>query len=134
MPLPKQSFELNAEYVARGFWFALGFTPVFLLLSWLATFLFLHVSLSGLGAYVASEAPRIAQVYADSSSRAIAAPVDNSVIPTTHPAASSSYAEIGPARQLTKSEQQERECSQLMLKFSETQDPAVKEQMYKVCP
>lgn len=132
MPLPKQSFELNADYVGRGFWFALGFTPVFLLLSGLAWLLFIYVSFSGLGAYLASNPPRM-PAYADSIARTTVAPAVDSLAPVVQSVAPS-HAEIGPARKLSQAERQERECSQLMLQFSETQDPAVKEQMYKVCP
>lgn len=132
MPLPKQSFEFNTDYVGRGFWFALGFTPVFLLLSGLAWLLFVYVSLSGLGAYLASDTPRM-PAYADSIARTTVAPAVDSLAPVVQSVAPS-HAEIGPARKLSQAERQERECSQLMLQFSETQDPAVKEQMYKVCP
>lgn len=135
MPLPKQVFELNTGYVGRGFWFAIGFTPVFLLLSWLAMSLYVHLSIRGADEFFTQETQRLfferqrMQSEANAIAHAAIAPAVN-MAPPVGP----SHAEIGPARQLTQAERQERECSQLMLQFSENQDPDVKEQMYKVCP
>lgn len=103
------------DYVGKGFWFAIGFTPVFILLTSLATLVYVNIS-------------------AQMAQAAL-----NDLMSQTHqaiPAQSPSprrFGTIQPSHR-TSEQEQERECSVLMLRYSETQDPADKAKMLNACP
>lgn len=116
MPPVKREYESGLDYVGRGFWFAIGFTPVFIALSALSTLLYMYFVALGL------------QVSFDSAFNHSLPPVHHSV---ESPSRQSMSIETS---NMTPEQQQERECSRLMLRYSETQDPDVKKKMYDVCP
>lgn len=116
--------ESGIDYVARGFWFALGFTPAFLLLSWLA-----------FQAWTQYQFYRVAHSLEQSSAQL---ELDHlrrdrdSLRQQLQQAQKKPVATIAPSTS-SSNVQRERECSNLVLQFSQTGDQKVKERMLQIC-
>jgi hypothetical protein len=118
MPPPiRRETESGLDYVGKGFWFAIGFTPVFIALSALSTLLYVYLAALGL------------RVSFDSAFNNVPSPVYHDVQPDVR----KPQAHVQDSR-FTPEQLQERECSRFMLRYSETQDPADKQAMLDVCP
>ena len=100
------------DHVGRGFWFAVGFTPAFLIVLVLITLLVDQIQQRTL------RDPSI---------------VLRQALPLVAPAKASPVARIAPA-DMSTDKQRERHCSVLMLQYSETQDPSIKQQITANCP
>lgn len=124
MPPPiRRETESGLDYVGKGFWFAIGFTPVFIVLTTIATIVYINIS------------AQIAEA-AFERLNAEARHVVHRSIPAPQPVEQQDpepYAALAPSERLPEQDA-ERECSVAMLRYSETQDPADKRAMLKVCP
>ena len=120
MPPPiRRETESGMDYIGKGFWFAIGFTPVFIVLTTIATIVYINIT-----AQIAEAAfERLNAETAQVIQRSFPAPR----------AAPAPVAELADGH-LSDAEKRERQCSLLVLKYSETQDPAIKKQMYEACP
>lgn len=120
MPPPiRRETESGLDYIGKGFWFAIGFTPVFIVLTTIATIIYINIS-----AQIAEAAfQRLNAEAAQAIQRSFPAPA-----PAPAPVA------VVADGRLSDAENRERQCSLLVLKYSETQDPAIKKQMYEACP
>lgn len=117
MPPPiRRETESAMDYVGKGFWFAIGFTPVFIVLTTIATIAYINIT---------------AQIANAAFDRAHAEAVE--VLHRSFPAPPAPVAVVSDGH-LSDAEKRERHCSLLVLKYSETQDPAIKKQMYEACP
>lgn len=112
------------DHVGKGFWFAVGFTPAFVILSGLMSFLFMMMFLGG----VRLALPSFIPVHDPAPVRYV------SPSPTPAPAPVKKPVAIIKETVITDEVAQERECSLLLLKYQQTQDESIKQQMYKVCP
>jgi hypothetical protein len=112
------------DHVGRGFWFAIGFTPAFVVVVALITLVVDQL-----------QQQRYEVVMRDST-RVLRQSMPQIVSPISPPVqnhAPARIAKIGPA-DMSSEKQRERECSVLMLRYIDNQDPAIKKQMYDVCP
>lgn len=116
MPVPEKPWV--ADYVLKGFFFALGFTPMYLLIKFLVDLVCLWMAAKGL--QIAFDSMPTPQIQMPVS---ITAPA-----PQRTP-----VAVVQDARRLSPDEQSERDCSVAMLKFSQSKLASDKEQMYQVC-
>ena len=127
MPPPiRRETESGLDYVGKGFWFAIGFTPVFIVLTTIATYVYLNI---------AAQQAEAAFIDAMNNVRipkySVSPPASR-----PHPVEQQEpepYAVLAPSERLPEQDA-ERECSVAMLRYSETQDPADKRAMLKVCP
>ncbi len=133
-PSNRPIYDSGLESVGKGFWFALGFTPVFVVICFFASIIIDHFESNGYFSIQWPFSTRIDTQIARALDRSVhSIPVQQPVVirvpaPAAKPVAEIAHADMGYEKQ------QERECSALVLKFSETQDPAIKKRMYEVCP
>jgi hypothetical protein len=135
-PSNRPVYESGLESVGKGFWFALGFTPVFVVICFFASIIIDHFESNGYFSIQWPFTTRIDTQIARALDRSVhSIPVQQPVVIRV-PAPAPAPAPVAEVKdgQLTAQEKQERECSFLVLKYSETQDPEVKKQMYDVCP
>lgn len=117
MPPPiRRETESAMDYVGKGFWFAIGFTPVFIVLTTIATIVYINIT---------------AQIANAAFDRVHAETVE--AIQRSFPAPPAPVAVVTDGH-LSDAEKREQQCSMLLLKYSETQDPADKQKMLSVCP
>ena len=110
------------DYVGKGFWFAIGFTPVFIVLTTIATIVYINISAQ----LAAAAFDRLnAETRHVMQSVPAPQPVEQHELEP--------YAALAPSER-TPEQDSERECSVLMLRYSETQDPADKAKMLNACP
>ena len=123
MPPPiRRETESGMDYVGKGFWFAIGFTPVFIVLTTIATIIYINIT-----AQIANAA--LERLNAEAAQVVHSLPVPQP-IQRRKP---EPYVSLAPSER-TPEQDAERECSVLMLRYSETQDPADKQKMLSVCP
>lgn len=114
------------DHIGKGFWFAVGFTPAFVVVSGLMSLLFMMLFLGGINlslSHLPGYEPQVRYV----------------PVPTPSPMPAPTVVEKKPVAEIkettmTEQQQQERECSLLLLKYQQTQDEAVKQKMYDICP
>ncbi len=124
MPPPiRRETESAMDYVGKGFWFAIGFTPVFIVLTTIATIAYINIT-----AQIANAAfDRVHAETVEVIQRSLPAPQP---IQQSEP---EPYVSLAPSER-TPDQDAERDCSVAMLRYSETQDPADKQKMLSVCP
>jgi ABC-type transporter MlaC component len=124
MPPPiRRETQSGLDYVGKGFWFAIGFTPVFIVLTTIATIVYINIS------------AQIAEA-AFERLNAEARHVVQRSIPVPQPVQQQEpepYAALAPSER-TPEQDAERACSVLMLRYSETKSPADKQRMLDTCP
>ena len=120
MPPIRRDSGSGLDYVGKGFWFAIGFTPVFIVLTTIATIVYINIS-----AHLAAAAFDRLNAETRHVMQSVPAPQ-----PVEQP---EPYAALAPSER-TPEQDSERECSVLMLRYSETQDPADKAKMLNACP
>jgi hypothetical protein len=124
MPPPiRREVESGLDYVGKGFWFAIGFTPVFIVLTTIATIVYINITAQ----LTASAFERLNAEARHVVQRSI--PVPQSVAQQEP----EPYAALAPSER-APDQDAERECSIAMLRYSETQDLTDKRAMLKVCP
>jgi hypothetical protein len=130
-PSNRPIYESGLESVGKGFWFALGFTPVFVVICFFASIIISHFESNGYFSIQWPFTTRIDTQLAKALDRSVQTV---SVVPVPEPQPAPKPVAFVGERRLSADEQRERDCSVLVLKYSETQDPAIKKQMYDVCP
>lgn len=115
-PSIRRETESGMDYVGKGFWFAIGFTPVFIVLTTISTIVYINISAQ----IVEAAFERLNAESAQAIKRSFPAPPAPVAVVTDS--------------QLSAAEKREQQCSMLLLKYSETHDPAIKKQMYESCP
>jgi hypothetical protein len=130
-PSNRPVYESGLESVGKGFWFALGFTPVFVVICFFASIIISHFESNGYFSIQWPFTTRIDTQLAKALDRSVQS-VSVVHVPVPQPAPKP-VAFVGE-RRLSATEEKERECSLLVLKYSETQDPAIKKKMYELCP
>lgn len=108
------------DHIGKGVWFAVGFTPVFVIFSALMSLAWL---------YLVDRAMRDPHVQKEVARQIEQTPPMQELKRLIPPP----VIEIGPSRR-TPDQEKERECSLAMLRFSETQADVDKQKMYDVCP
>ncbi len=105
------------DHVGRGFWFAVGFTPAFLIVLVLITLLVDQIQQRRVEFALRDPASVLRQTVPQ-------------VAPVIKPAPQ--VAHIAPA-DMSSGKQLDRDCSVLMLRYSENPDPAIKQQIISRC-
>ncbi len=122
------SHDPASNYMAKGFFFALGFVPVFLILSGLTSWFSYKIIMHELNVQLdtAITNSRIQQQHLQKNiTRQISPDV------TQKP---QSVAQISEAPKLSAQEKQERNCNLAILRYSQTNSPEDKKQVYAQCP
>ncbi len=117
-----------SNYTAKGFFFALGFVPVFLVLSGLTSWISYKVIMHELNVQLdtALTNSRIQQQHLQQN---IVRQISPNVAQKSQP-----VARIGEASQLSAQENKERNCNLAILRYSQTNLAEDKQQVYKLCP
>jgi hypothetical protein len=121
--MAKEQADHWLDHVGRGFWFAIGFTPAFVVVVALITLVVDQIQQQRYELAMRETTRTLRQ-----SIPQIVSPVTPLVRPTPAPVAKIDNADMSQAKQ------QERDCSVAMLRYSDTQDPADKQTVLKVCP
>jgi hypothetical protein len=133
-PSNRPIYDSGLESVGKGFWFALGFTPVFVVICFFASIIIDHFESNGYFSIQWPFTTRIDTQIARALDRSVhSVPVQQPVVIRVPAPAPAPVARVNDA-DMSQAKQQERECSALVLQFSETQDPAIKKRIYEVCP
>lgn len=127
-PRSRVSPDSFFDHVGRGFWFAVGFTPVFVLICLLMSFVFMKLTADSL----ASSASNIS--YQKQAEHIINQSPPVQGLKQVLPQLQVPVAEIGPAHSLSVKEQQEKACNMAILQFSQTNSDPDKQRMYQLCP
>ena len=132
MPPSRPIYDSGMESVGKGFWFALGFTPVFVVICFFSSIIIDHIESNGYFSIRWPLQSRIDAQFARALDRSFQS-VAVAPAPRAAPAPALAPAVVAN-RQLSDTEKQEQQCSLLVLRYSETQDPADKAKMLKACP
>jgi hypothetical protein len=127
-PRSSQYEESIFSHITRGFFFAVGFTPVFVVMCALSVSLFTYMSVAGLN-----------QANTDKPFRRQVANVVEQSPPVNQfkqvlPQLQIPVAEISPSHALSVKDQHEKECNLAILQFSQTNSEADKARVNKLCP
>ncbi len=133
MPPSRPIYDSGMESVGKGFWFALGFTPVFVVICFFSSIVIDHFETNGYFSIRWPLQSRVDAQFARALDRSFQS-VAVAPAPRAAPAPAPVPVAVVANRQLSDAEKREQQCSLLVLKYSETQDPAVKKQMYAACP
>jgi len=116
------------DHVGRGFWFSVGFTPVFVLICVFMSFVFLKLTADSLASSASdiSYPKQAAQIIEQSP------PVEG--LKQVLPQLQIPVAEIKPAHSLSAHDQQEKECNLAILQFSQSNSQADKDNVNRLCP
>ena len=114
--------------MAKGFFFALGFVPVFLVLSGFTSWISYKIIMNELSVQLDS-AIHNTQTQQQQLRRNIMQQAN----PNTQQKPQS-RAQISEASQLSSLEKQERDCNLAILRYSETNTPDDKKRVYALCP
>ena len=117
-----------SNYMAKGFFFALGFVPVFLVLSGFTSWISYKIIMNELSVQLDS-AIHNTQTQQQQLRRNIMQQAN----PNTQQKPQS-RAQISEASQLSSLEKQERDCNLAILRYSETNTPDDKKRVYALCP
>lgn len=133
MPPSRPIYDSGMESVGKGFWFALGFTPVFVVICFFSSIIIDHIESNGYFSIRWPLQSRIDAQFARALDRSFQS-VAVAPAPRAAPAPAPAPVAVVANRQLSDTEKQEQQCSLLVLRYSETQDPADKAKMLKACP
>ncbi len=125
--MSQTSYEPASNYMAKGFFFALGFVPVFLVLSGLTSWLSYKIITHELTVQLdtALTNSRIQQQHLQQN-------IERHIKPDAQKP--QSVAQISEAPQLSDQEKQERNCNLAIIRYSQTNSPEDKKQVYALCP
>ena len=126
--MSQTSNDPASNYMAKGFFFALGFVPVFLVLSGFTSFIIYKIIMNELSVQLDS-AIHNTQTQQQQLRRNIMQQAN----PNTRQKPQSS-AQISESSQLSSLEKQERDCNLAILRYSETNTPDDKKRVYALCP
>lgn len=127
-PRSRVSQDSFLDHVGRGFWFAVGFTPVFVLICVFMSFVFMKLTADSLVSSSSdiSYPKRAAHIIEQSP------PVEG--LKQVLPQLQVPVAEIAPSHALSAKDQREKACNLAILQFSQTNSDADKKRMYQLCP
>jgi P pilus assembly chaperone PapD len=126
--MPQTPNDSSTNYIAKGFFFGLGFVPVFLILSALTSWFSYKIITHELSIELNSALTN-AQIQNTN--------LQKNVVPQTrHNVAQElrKIAEISEASPLSDLEKKEQNCNLAILRYSQTNSPEDKKQVYAVCP
>lgn len=126
--MSQTSNDPASNYMAKGFFFALGFVPVFLVLSGFTSWISYKIIMNELSVQLDS-AIHNTQTQQQQLRRKIMQQAN----PNTRQKPQSS-AQISESSQLSSLEKQERDCNLAILRYSETNTPDDKKRVYALCP
>lgn len=126
--MSQTSNDPASNYMAKGFFFALGFVPVFLVLSGFTSWISYKIIMNELSVQLDS-AIHNTQTQQQQLRRKIMQQAN----PNTRQKPQS-RAQISEASQLSSLEKQERDCNLAILRYSETNTPDDKKRVYALCP
>ena len=126
--MSQTSNDPASNYMAKGFFFALGFVPVFLVLSGFTYWISYKIIMNELSVQLDS-AIHNTQTQQQQLRRNIMQQAN----PNTRQKPQSS-AQISESSQLSSLEKQERDCNLAILRYSETNTPDDKKRVYALCP
>ncbi len=126
--MSQTSNDPASNYMAKGFFFALGFVPVFLVLSGFTSWISYKIIMNELSVQLDS-AIHNTQTQQQQLRRNIMQQAN----PNTRQKPQSS-AQISESSQLSSLEKQERDCNLAILRYSETNTPDDKKRVYALCP
>ena len=126
--MSQTSNDPASNYMAKGFFFALGFVPVFLVLSGFTSWISYKIIMNELSVQLDS-AIHNTQTQQQQLRRKIMQQAN----PNTQQKPQS-RAQISEASQLSSLEKQERDCNLAILRYSETNTPDDKKRVYALCP
>lgn len=126
--MSQTSNDPASNYMAKGFFFALGFVPVFLVLSGFTSWISYKIIMNELSVQLDS-AIHNTQTQQQQLRRKIMQQAN----PNTRQKPQSS-AQISEASQLSSLEKQERDCNLAILRYSGTNTPDDKKRVYALCP
>lgn len=117
----------SLNYMAKGFFFALGFVPVFLVLSGLTSWFSYKIIMHELTVQLdtALTNTQIQQQHLQQN-------IEHHIKPDAQKP--QSVAQISEAPQLSAQEKQERNCNLAIIRYSQTNSPEDKKQVYALCP
>ncbi len=127
-PRAPQYEESIFSHISKGFFFAVGFTPAFLVMCAVVFFAVTHATIGGL------EQVNSDKVYQKRVARIIEHSPPMQELKQVLPQLQVPVAEIGPAHSLSAKEQQEKACNMAILQFSQTNSDSDKQRMYQLCP
>ena len=122
------SNDSSTNYIAKGFFFGLGFVPVLLILSALTSWLSYKIITHELSVELNSALTN-AQIQNTNLQKTV-------VQHTKHDVAQElrKIAEISEAPPLSDFEKMEQNCNLAILRYSQTNSPEDKKQVYALCP
>lgn len=126
--MPSISNDSSTNYIAKGFFFGLGFVPVFLILSALTSWFSYKIITNELTVEL-NTALTNAQIQNTNLQKHVAQHTKHNVAQELR-----KIAEIREASQLSDLEQQEQNCNLAILRYSQTNSPEDKKQVYALCP
>ena len=126
--MSQTSNDSSTNYIAKGFFFGLGFVPVFLILSALTSWFSYKIITHELSVELNTALTNV-QIQNTNLQK-------NAMQHTQHNVAQElrKIAEISEASQLSNLEQQEQNCNLAILRYSQTNSPEDKKQVYALCP
>ena len=122
------SNDSSTNYIAKGFFFGLGFMPVFLILSALTSWFSYKIITHELSVEL-NTALANAQTQNTTLQKNVAQHTKHNVAQELR-----KIAEISEASQLSNLEQQEQNCNLAILRYSQTNAQEDKNQVYALCP
>lgn len=126
-PRSPQYEESIFSHIFRGFLFAIGFTPAFLVMVALCAYLFMHLSIEGL-----EQVNQDKKLHKQVADVIVQTPPMQELKQTIQ--RSLPVAEIGSAHALSAKERQEKACNLAILQFSQTNSDADKARVNELCP
>lgn len=126
--MSQTSNDPASNYMAKGFFFALGFVPVFLVLSGFTSWISYKIIMNELSVQLDS---------AIHNTQTQQQQLRRNIMQQTNPNTQQkpqSRAQISEASQLSSLEKQERDCNLAILRYSETNTPDDKKRVYALCP
>ena len=126
--MSQTSNDPASNYMAKGFFFALGFVPVFLVLSGFTSWISYKIIMNELSVQLDSAIHNT-----QTQQQQLRLKIMQQANPNTRQKPQSS-AQISEASQLSSLEKQERDCNLAILRYSETNTPDDKKRVYALCP
>lgn len=126
-PRASHNEESFFSHISRGFLFALGFTPAFLLMLAFCAFLFMHLSIQGF-----EQVSKDKTLHKQVADVIVQTPPMQELKQTIQ--RSLPVAEIGTAHALSAKEKQEKACNLAILQYSQTNSSEDKARVYQFCP
>ena len=123
------------DLIGKGFWLGVGFTVAFVIVTTIFTLLYAGIA----NVYMEREAAAMTRateeqlrILRNAFQQTLPKVVKPSVQTQVKPEGAVRY--FGKPKQLSKAEQQERDCNLAILRFSQTNNETDKQDVYRLCP